>query len=244
MCYTLLMRPIFHNCTKCGAEFVGRRVRKYCSRACHHADRPPSWNAGKRGLPGSRPRARVTKSCAACGGEFWAHRHRGASALYCSMRCYHGARWGGSRAVEKVCAQCGARIETTAARDVRFCSKTCYAAWQTANIKGARAPAWKGGTSKHYRRGYDWPEAAEAARKRDGYRCQKCGMAQAALVGARKRLDVHHIVPYSVSQSNALSNLVTLCRPCHGAAEPAAREVRAMRRKAKRGESFLPLLCH
>ena len=48
-----------------------------------------------------------------------------------------------------------------------------------------------------------------AAIRRDGGRCQACGLA------ARPVLAVHHIVPVSLGGRDVLSNLTTLCANCH-----------------------------
>jgi 5-methylcytosine-specific restriction endonuclease McrA len=56
-----------------------------------------------------------------------------------------------------------------------------------------------------------WQTARAEARKRDGERCQNCGSSE--------RLQVHHIEPLSQGGDRyALSNLVTLCQPCHAEA--------------------------
>lgn len=64
---------------------------------------------------------------------------------------------------------------------------------------------WTGGKVTY--RGKGWLSAREQARRRDGYKCQKCG--------ATKHLEVHHIVPYRLTQDNSLDNLITLCHTCH-----------------------------
>lgn len=43
--------------------------------------------------------------------------------------------------------------------------------------------------------------------ERDGFRCTKCGCTD--------NLHVHHIVEKSKGGSNALDNLITLCKECH-----------------------------
>lgn len=53
-----------------------------------------------------------------------------------------------------------------------------------------------------------WQHARAAARRRDGNRCRRCGSTE--------KLEVHHIV--SLAKGGAmydLSNLMTLCAPCH-----------------------------
>ena len=44
--------------------------------------------------------------------------------------------------------------------------------------------------------------------KRDGWRCQECGSAN--------NLQVHHLKSRSRLGSHTMTNLITLCAPCHG----------------------------
>lgn len=48
----------------------------------------------------------------------------------------------------------------------------------------------------------------QAARNRDGYKCQNCKKKQGML-------EVHHLLPKSQGGSDKLANLITLCRTCH-----------------------------
>ncbi len=84
--------------------------------------------------------------------------------------------------------------------------------------------------------GPNWPRQRDAARARDGYRCQSCGAAETA----GRQHDVHHRVPFRAfvadparraglpadhawEAANALENLVTLCPACHRRAEASVR---------------------
>jgi len=49
----------------------------------------------------------------------------------------------------------------------------------------------------------NWNELREAAKKRDRYRCVKCG--------SQKSLHVHHKKTLNNDGTNSLDNLVTLC---------------------------------
>lgn len=75
--------------------------------------------------------------------------------------------------------------------------------------------------SRDVRPGYGagWPKARREAIERDGYVCVTCGATEA--------LEVHHKRPVRTfkdrSQAHSLTNLVTLCRPCHSEAEKAVR---------------------
>lgn len=55
-----------------------------------------------------------------------------------------------------------------------------------------------------------WPAVRLQAKRRDGWKCVKCG--------SRYRLEVDHIQPVRDYPEGAflLANLQTLCGPCHG----------------------------
>ena len=69
--------------------------------------------------------------------------------------------------------------------------------------------------------GPNWPAQRNAARARDGHRCQVCSVPE------QQQHHVHHKVPFrsfaSYQQANALSNLVTLCPRCHHRVEQSVR---------------------
>ena len=84
--------------------------------------------------------------------------------------------------------------------------------------------------------GENWPTQRNAARARDGYCCQGCGMAEAP----GRQHDVHHRIPFRAfladpslrgglaqefawQAANVLGNLITLCPACHHRAEAGVR---------------------
>lgn len=73
---------------------------------------------------------------------------------------------------------------------------------------GKNNPRWRGGYEPFY--GPDWREQRKKALERDKHICQICGSPETTY-----KHDVHHIKPYRESKDNSLSNLITLCRPCH-----------------------------
>jgi len=78
-------------------------------------------------------------------------------------------------------------------------------------LAGDKHPMWRGGIS---RLPYDWTfnaELKEEVRRRDGHKCQWCGVPQSE---CKKPLNVHHI-NYNKNDSDPL-NLVSLCAQCHG----------------------------
>ena len=75
---------------------------------------------------------------------------------------------------------------------------------------GAKNPNWKGGASiKGYPLG--WTHTfKEQIRRRDGYKCQECGVHEVECI---QKLCVHHV---DDNKSNLnVSNLISLCRSCH-----------------------------
>lgn len=70
--------------------------------------------------------------------------------------------------------------------------------------------------------GSGWQKARDAARARDRYTCQSCGLPE-----SERPHDVHHKIPFRTfetsAEANRPANLVTLCRACHRRAEAAVR---------------------
>jgi DEAD/DEAH box helicase domain-containing protein len=70
--------------------------------------------------------------------------------------------------------------------------------------------------------GPDWPSISLSVRRRDGFRCQVCGLPE-----SDREHDVHHKIPFrafaSAQDANRLENLVTLCRADHRRAEQNVR---------------------
>jgi DEAD/DEAH box helicase domain-containing protein len=66
--------------------------------------------------------------------------------------------------------------------------------------------------------GPNWEAQRNAARARDEYRCQVCGVPETG-----SQHDVHHRIPFRAFESyhdaNQLTNLTTLCSRCHHRAE-------------------------
>ena len=60
----------------------------------------------------------------------------------------------------------------------------------------------------------NWDQLRKQTYKRDSYQCQNCGAKGGS--GGVAELHAHHIVPLGAGGNNAVSNLVTLCRTCHG----------------------------
>lgn len=168
-------------------------------------------------------RTRKPRPCAECGAEMLpvpSNLKRGLG-KFCSRACYltvHARR----PAFVSVDCKCGTTFRRTQAAVNRtvhsFCSSRCA---RTFN-RGENSPNWRGGHDPN--RGPGWQRIAAEVRERDGYRCRRCGKTQEDEgVG----LSVDHVIPWrsftSAEEANDPSNLVALCRSCHGKKQRAER---------------------
>jgi len=100
-----------------------------------------------------------------------------------------------------------------------FCDRDCMGRWFSTNRRGDDHHRWKGGPVGAY--GPGWTRARREARERDGYECVSCGMTDDEHLNKFNReLEVHHVTPIPADtdapeQYHELTNLKTLCRPCH-----------------------------
>ena len=131
---------------------------------------------------------------------------------YCSRRCRDLAQ---TTRVTLTCVQCREPFERKAYQAEwsqergPFCGIACYGAWQRDHLPGAVLVG-----QSNARHSGQWERNREAALRRDGRLCVKCG--------ANESLHVHHVVPWEPDQADphALDNLVTLCAGCHRREHP------------------------
>ena len=71
---------------------------------------------------------------------------------------------------------------------------------------------------------YQQDNFKQAAKARDGYKCQCCGKKNC-------RLEVHHLIPRSRGGSDKLANLITLCTDCHHLAHSSEEQLLAFQKK-------------
>lgn len=162
----------------------------------------------------------INRKCRKCGKRFTrlAHLARKKACIYCSFECALEARRKPKTKVR--CDWCKKPIILSpwqtkrAAKYGHFCNSKCYGQWRSAELAGENSPNWKNGVSGD-RGCLHWKTMRFKARKRDGNRCQKCGVKSRSA----RSLDVHHIKPYDMfddpRKANSLRNLITLCRKCH-----------------------------
>lgn len=90
-------------------------------------------------------------------------------------------------------------------------------------IEAENHPNWNGGREGYY--GPNWYRQRRRARRRDEYKCQRCGTGESEHKEEHdEELHVHHITPIkefkegdsiNYGLANELKNLITLCRGCH-----------------------------
>lgn len=193
-----------YTCQQCGATFArpkqGKNPAKYCSLQC--------TATAFRGVPLGPRAPRQASYCLNCGERVTDYPSRG-TRQFCSQKCQTDYCY-----TMNTCRYCGTRFRVMRSRRHRqYCNSRCYAR----SRRGVGNHKWNGGLNPFYY-GPDWKQIAEQARQRDGYRCQRCGKAQK---DCPRALDVHHIRPYTsfghqqFDAANQLSNLITLCHPCH-----------------------------
>lgn len=188
-------------CRACGKPLSGptRFSSRACSRAC--------------GYLLIKLKRRRKKKCAECGLDFWPPTTLSRAGKFCSKAC-HVAHQRKHNWVEVPCSRCGQimRRRKSQRRQRRaFCSKDC----QRAFVRGPNSAAWRGGSDPN--RGTEWRRLAEEIRKRDEYRCGRCGKTQEE---NGQKLSVDHIIPWRMfvddkTAANDPSNLISLCRSCH-----------------------------
>ena len=105
-----------------------------------------------------------------------------------------------------------------------FCSFECEQNWMKENWREEGHPRWKGGINLYYDvTSKEWRNKRLEILSRDKFTCQYCGKKLDECDNLL--FDIHHIIPYRLSQSNNSRNLITLCRKCHlSIVEPNWRE--------------------
>ena len=82
-------------------------------------------------------------------------------------------------------------------------------------MTGENSPNWKGGVTPERQRFYSsfvWKRVKKHVWERDSSTCQRCGFNEDT-----NSIDIHHISPFENKEFRAvLSNLVLLCKKCHG----------------------------
>lgn len=196
----------WHPCGTCGRQ-VWRTPgtlhnRVFCSRQC----------TGKANPSGYQRVDRIVLPCASCGTRFRilpGHMPRGRR--YCSRRCAVSTIQGAKRGLP------GRRWAPASRQRLTSTLLAMYATERgsrrriaySARMTGAGNPAWRDGRSRQpYAPG--WTERVKMqVAKRDRFRCQVCSLPRRPHTHV-----VHHID--GEKYDHRLTNLVLLCRSCHG----------------------------
>lgn len=167
---------------------------------------------------------KVKRVCKQCGKHFEVYKSSleksNTSGNFCCRKCYDeyqktltGKKNRKYKRITVECPNCGKEIKTTPykarTRKNVFCSWECKCAYHHNYTDGEKNANWKGGASR-YRGDFEYV-------KRDHFsKIQFC-----ALCGTTKDINIHHIIPYRMTQDNGLDNLIPLCRRHHKIVENA-----------------------
>lgn len=230
-----LRRKAFVVCAQCGKESITkpalakRATKHFCNKKCMSdyektftGESAKHWKGGKQEL-----------ACKKCGKAFFVDPGKVDERYFCSKKCADEWRSENIRGennpiwkprIEVPCIICGTKILKTSGQLKRlkyiFCSRECHRLWQSQQSRGSNNPAWRGGKNTKY--GPHWKHQRELARKRDNYKCQRCGRDESDF---DRKLAVHHIkrfaefAPDDRERANGLENLISLCQYCHPVVE-------------------------
>jgi 5-methylcytosine-specific restriction endonuclease McrA len=204
------------SCAYCGKEFEiqPHMDKKYCSEGCVKL----SVSLQKTN--------RYKVECSNCGEILYRTKWRidNSNHQFCNRKCL--GEWKSKQPIHRneigrFCANCGEFILVTRWRNKRekvYCSTECMGEHYSNNglFSGKNSGAWKGGKISRTQYGENWFKQRRKTRKRDGYKCTRCGKSE---LENGEELSIHHIINFkefeSYLQANELSNLVGLCRECH-----------------------------
>ena len=137
-----------------------------------------------------------------------------------------------SNMIELICAVCRKlivrkRCLVVKLKTVPTCSNTCRKTAMRSKLIQKTSRPRQPRKSTNY--GPGWKTQSQLARDRDRDCCQECGISRQDY---GRTLDVHHIVRFqdftTPDAANVLSNLQTLCVPCHRRADAALYRARKL----------------
>jgi 5-methylcytosine-specific restriction endonuclease McrA len=162
----------------------------------------------------------ITFKCAYCGKDKTVslYRYNSEKQRTCSVDCGNKLRLKNLKSIKKTftCINCNkqfVRFPSMRRGKLAFCSRDCWQTW-SANVHvfaGQNNPSWDGGKWEYQRYGgrfnfRDNQLLRQSVFSRDNYQCQDCH-------SLTKQLNIHHID--GNGHNNQISNLITLCAPCH-----------------------------
>jgi len=182
------------NCGWCGVVFeqypslINKTGRSYCSKDCSN-----------------KGRTIHNYKCENCNKHF--HGCGGNKNRFCSIQCTKEGRKEERNPKNCECKQCGKQFHKSDYAIKKgegiYCSNICKSKWQTGH--------YKTGKPSHYYSNTHWFNIRKQVLKRDRNTCHSCKGSFKT-----KDLQVNHIKFRQLGGSDALENLETLCRVCHG----------------------------
>jgi len=221
-------------CFVCDDEFerpesqINNKERPFCSNECYgkwlkSQDKKdhPNWSGNL-----------IVVNCDNCSSECEKYKHKVEEQenVFCSRECqityrsehYTDRPYVRTESITVTCDECSTEFKRNPsyveASDKQFCSNNCRANWLSENWSGEDSPLWKGGPVFYY--GENWLSQRRKAIQRDNEQCQECGLTREQhYENHGSDLEVHHKTPIrtfeDTAEANELSNLITLCKPCH-----------------------------
>lgn len=169
------------------------------------------------------------KHCEQCNAPLQAVGINASRQRFCSRSCF--SKWRRNEPVhEGVCALCDKSFTLTrSCLEARTRRRQCLTTCPRCSVGGAANGRWKGG-HRHWspgrfgrdKDGLSWKTQRRLAWERAGNKCENPKCTSGPL---RRLPDVHHKIPYRISQSHALDNLICYCQKCHLEEEARCQEV-------------------
>jgi hypothetical protein len=142
---------------------------------------------------------------------------------FCSFDCFYAFKKANKKkpdpkpkivAVKIICCNCNAEFKRIPEKKPgnAFCSKACFKEFN----RGENSILKRTGKTEATR-GPLWQKLSATIRKRDDYKCLRCGKTEKEN-GAK--LSVDHVIPWRTfedkNKANLPENLASLCAACHG----------------------------
>lgn len=138
---------------------------------------------------------------------------QGRQQKYCSRYC--------KRHMTVVCPGCQQPHDRSVANATDFC-RSCVQTGERNNQWRGGHRYWQEGKLGRDKDGLSWKIQRQLAWDRDNYTCQDCGKTREQM-GCKPHVD--HVIPYRISRSHALDNLLCRCPSCHKKAEAKRTEL-------------------
>lgn len=155
----------------------------------------------------------IKRICLYCKKDFFTYKawlRGGKYGKFCSIICADNGRNYKRKnyRIKKICLVCKNEFIVKRYRKniAFFCSIPCLAKDRGIRMRNENHPNWKGGITERPYKSKKW---AREIKKRDKYKCRKCGSCD--------NINAHHIREWSkcVEKRYEIENGITLCEDCH-----------------------------